>query len=58
MNFTKFENRSVWYNDNKTVFIVLPDDKKTYRVTDLNGNRIIETLFRSFEKAVLAASKS
>lgn len=41
---------------NGQVFIVLPEDKRTFRVTDINGNKLIASTFRTFKAAVAAAS--
>lgn len=53
--FTRINPRhNRWTNG--SVFVVLPEDKRTFRVTDINGNKLVATNFRSFKAAVAAAS--
>jgi len=54
MNFKQISQRT-WGNDDRSVNIFLPCDKRTYRLTDVNGNMLTPKTFRSLEAAAAYA---
>lgn len=49
--------RRVWADPTKTVFVWLPDDKRTYRIVDRDGNQLVKGSFLTFSAATKEASK-